>query len=151
MRAGTTEHRRAFSFSFVLEKPLDTVARLLQLQSIGRRRDDGQASGHKRRLQLVPPAAVVHRQAAAPSKPPAFEASALAAHRRPRLGWATLQHRTFGVDVWTCRCGGQRKVLSLVTSRRTAQEMLLSMGLLALHSPAPNVQAPPEDQLALSV
>lgn len=109
------------------------------------------AAHAKRRLQLVAPVAVAQGQAAALSKPPAFEASGLSAQRRPRLDWATLQHRTWGVDVWTCRCGGRRKVLSVVTSRRTAQEMLLNIGLLAPHSSAPNAQAPPQCQLALSV
>lgn len=69
--------------------------------------------------------------------------------RRPRLDWATLQQRTFGVDVWTCRCGGKRKVLAVITSRRTAEEMLANLGLLTPRPPRPVAQAPP--QLALAV
>jgi hypothetical protein len=70
--------------------------------------------------------------------------------RPPRLDWATLQQRTFGADVWTCRCGGRRKVLALVTSRRTAEEILQNMGLLPRTRYAPaKPQAPPQLSLAL--
>src|SRR5262245_41392423 len=44
--------------------------------------------------------------------------------RRPRLDWAALQMRTFGTDVWACRCGGRRQVVALVTSPAKAEEIL---------------------------
>lgn len=69
--------------------------------------------------------------------------------RFPRLDWATLQQRTFGVDVWTCRCGGRRKVLAVITSRRMAQEQLRNLGLLEPRPPPPAAQGPP--QLALTL
>jgi len=69
--------------------------------------------------------------------------------RRPRLDWATLQQRTFGVDVWTCRCGGKRKVLAIITHRRTALEVLENLGLLQPRPPLPTAQSPP--QLPLGV
>ena len=71
------------------------------------------------------------------------------APKRPRLDWATLQRRTFGVDVWTCRCGGKRKVLAIVTSRRTAEELLRNLGLLEPRPPPPVAQGPPQLELAM--
>jgi hypothetical protein len=75
--------------------------------------------------------------------------SAPAAPTRPRLDWATLQARTFGVDVWTCPCGGRRKVLAIVTCRHTAEEVLGNMGLLERRPPRPVAQGPPQLALAL--
>ena len=69
--------------------------------------------------------------------------------KRPRLDWAALQQRTFGVDVWTCRCGGKRKVLAVITSRKTAEEVLQNMRLLEPRPPAPVAQAPPQLSLAV--
>jgi len=74
------------------------------------------------------------------------------APRRPRLDWAALQQRTFGIDVWTCRCGGKRRVLAVITSRKTAEEMLRNMRLLEARPPPPpppRAQAPPQLQLAM--
>jgi hypothetical protein len=56
--------------------------------------------------------------------------------RPPRLAWATLQARTFGTDVWTCPCGGRRRVLALVSSPYTAQEVLQRLGLLDPRPPS---------------
>ena len=56
-------------------------------------------------------------------------------------------HRTFGCDVWKCPCGGQRRVVALVTNRRTAEEMLRNMGMLDVAPPLP--QAPGPQQLQL--
>jgi hypothetical protein len=69
--------------------------------------------------------------------------------RRPRLDWASLQRRTFEADVWACPCGGRRKVLAVVTSRRTAEEVLANLGLLPRSAPSPAAQSPP--QLALGL
>ena len=58
--------------------------------------------------------------------------------KRPRLDWATLQARTFGEDVWRCPCGGRRRVLAVVSSHRTAEEVLQRLGLLhPRHGPDP--------------
>ena len=55
--------------------------------------------------------------------------------KRPRLGWATALQRTFGIDVWTCHCGGKRTVRAIVTNRATAEAMLQRMGLAVLSKP----------------
>lgn len=68
-------------------------------------------------------------------------------NRRPRLDWATLLHRTWGCDVFKCRCGGQRRVVTLVTSPRAAEQLLDSMGLLHPRAPLPQAQSPPQLQL----
>ena len=48
--------------------------------------------------------------------------------RRPKLDWATIQARTFGEDVWKCgRCGGRRRIVAVVTSHRTAEEVLRNL------------------------
>ena len=74
--------------------------------------------------------------------------SAPAKVKRPRLDWATLHARTFGVDVWTCRCGGKRNVMAIVTSRRTAEELLRNLGLLPSQPPpVSRAQAPPQLEL----
>ncbi len=68
-------------------------------------------------------------------------------NKRPRIDWATLLHRTFGCDVWRCACGGQRQVVALVTSRRTAEEMLRNMGMLDVAPPLPQAPGPPQLKL----
>jgi hypothetical protein len=80
---------------------------------------------------------------------PASSAPALASPKRPSLDWATMQARTFGVDVWACPCGGRRKVLAVVTSHRTAEDVLQRLGLLTSRRALPTSQGPP--QLALSL
>ena len=123
----------------------------------------------RRLLWLIPPArfhltsfhgvlsshaavrATVMLRAASPTPPkaPATGAPAVKA-KRPRLDWAALHAKTWGVDVWACPCGGRRKVTALVTSRRVAEEILRNLGLLPAQSPAlPRAQAPP--QLVLSL
>ena len=67
--------------------------------------------------------------------------------RRPRIDWATLLHRTFCCDIWKCPCGGQRRVVALVTNRRTAEQMLQNMGLLHPWPPLPTAQSPPQLEL----
>ena len=71
---------------------------------------------------------------------------------RPHLDFATLLKRTFGVDIWTCECGGKRRVLAIITTRRLAAQRLAELGLeraLPHSPPIPMAQAPP--QLALAV
>lgn len=75
-----------------------------------------------------------------------------AAIKRPRLDWAALHARTWKVDVWQCRCGGKRKVLAVVTGRRTAEQLLRNLGLLPprpLPLLLPGAQAPPQLELSL--
>jgi len=69
--------------------------------------------------------------------------------RRPRLDWATLLQRTFGADLWTCPCGGKRKVLAVITSRRTAEEVLQNMKMLPPKRPPALAQGPPQLKLAV--
>jgi hypothetical protein len=106
------------------------------------------------KLRLVPevaePGQPEQREATHGGEPPPAEERNPGPPRPPRLDWATLQQRTYGADVWACPCGGKRKVLALVTSRRTAEEILLNMGILPRlpHTPA-KAQAPPQLALAL--
>jgi hypothetical protein len=70
--------------------------------------------------------------------------------RPPRLDWATLQAKTFGTDVWKCpRCGGRRRVVGLVTSRQTAEELLMKLGLLTPRRLLPPERGPPQLQLSM--
>jgi hypothetical protein len=49
--------------------------------------------------------------------------------------------------VWRCPCGGQRRVVALVTRRGTAEQMLRNMGLLHPWPPLPSAQGPPQREL----
>ncbi len=89
------ESKRGAVLVLSAEKQVDRLVRLIPLTRMHLTSFWGVFAAHaKRRLQLVAPVAVAPRQAAAPLKSPALEASGLAAYRRPRLDWATLQHRT---------------------------------------------------------
>lgn len=74
-------------------------------------------------------------------------ASAPSLQRRPRLDWATLQARTFGVNVLRCRCGGALQVHSVVTSSRTAEEVLRNLGLWQPRVMLPPPRGPPQLEL----
>jgi hypothetical protein len=69
--------------------------------------------------------------------------------KRPRLDWASLQHRTFGGDVFHCACGGRRSVVAVVTHRRTAEAVLANLRLLPPRAALPSSQAPPQLSLGL--
>jgi hypothetical protein len=71
-------------------------------------------------------------------------ASPLTRQRPTRIDWATLRARTFACDVWKCPCGGQRRIVALVTNRRTAEEMLRNMGMLDVAPPLPQAPGPPQ-------
>lgn len=86
---------------------------------------------------------------AAPALPAAHTPRPGKKKKRPTLDWATLHARTWGVDVWRCPCGGTRTVTALVTSRRTAEEILRNLGLLPAPLPLPPAQAPPQLVLPL--
>jgi len=111
----------------------------------------GLFASHASARAAVLPAAVGQKEGTAAEKsrpapvPARFEVKA----KTPRLDWATLYARTWGIDVWTCRCGGKRKVLSVVSSQRAAEEMLQRLGLLESRPPPPPAQPPP--QLVLAV
>ena len=93
---------------------------------------------------------VVRAPAEVATAPPTEPSAAPAApKKRPRLDWATLQARTFGEDVWACPCGGRRKVLAVVTSRRTAEEVLQRLGMLTPRRALPPSQGPPQLALVL--
>jgi hypothetical protein len=68
-------------------------------------------------------------------------------NKQPRIDWATLLHRTFACDVFKCPCGGQRRVVALVTNRRTAEEMLRNVGMLDVAPPLPQAPGPPQLEL----
>ena len=70
---------------------------------------------------------------------------------RPHLDFATLLKRTFGVDIWTCECGGKRRVLAVITTRRLAAQRLLELGIQQAQreAPKPVAQAPPQLPLAV--
>jgi len=110
----------------------------------------GFASHSKARTALLPRAASAEAKeesTAYPSRSPTV--SAPAEVKRPQLDWATLHARTWGIDVWKCRCGGKRKVWAVVTSRRTAEEMLRNLAPLQLRPPLPAAQSPPQIELAV--
>ena len=66
--------------------------------------------------------------------------------RPPRRGWATLQAKTFGTEVWKCpRCGGHRRV----TGRQTAEELLEKLGLLTPRRLLPPERGPPQLELSM--
>ena len=65
------------------------------------------------------------------------------------MDWATLQQRTFGADVWTCRCGGKREVLEVATSASAATELLSKLGIELPKRTLPTAQAPPQRELEL--
>lgn len=69
--------------------------------------------------------------------------------RRPRLDWATALQRTFGIDVWTCHCGGRRTIRAIITDRAIAQTILDGMGLAGAPSPRRASQSPPQLALAM--
>jgi hypothetical protein len=102
------------------------------------------ASHSKARTALLPPAAGAEaKEESAADSLSESRVSASAQGKRPRLDWATLHARTFGIDVWRCRCGGKRKVLAVVTSRRTAEEMPRNLGLLRSRKAEGTCQARP--------
>ena len=127
----------------------------------------------RRLLWLIPPAkfhltsfhgvlsshaaarATVTPKPSSPAPPPAAPAPgapAVKMKKRPTLDWAALHAKTWGVDVWLCPCGGKRKVTAIVTSRRTAEEILRNLGLLPSSPPRPVAlaQAPPQLELPMA-
>src|SRR5262245_36733511 len=49
--------------------------------------------------------------------------------RRPRLDWASLHKRTFGIDVLRCPCCGRRTVHAVHLTQRAAEERQAALGL----------------------
>ena len=102
------------------------------------------AASLRAHVMLVPEEAQptpAHAQAPAPEK------GESPCPRPPRLDWATLQARTFGVDALRCACGGQLKVHSVVTSPRTAEEVLRNLGLWQPRLLLPPPRGPPQLEL----
>jgi hypothetical protein len=69
--------------------------------------------------------------------------------RQPRLDCASLQRRTFEADVWECPCGGRRRVVAVISNRRTTEEVLRNLGRLPPRSPPARAQSPPQLPLAV--
>jgi len=67
--------------------------------------------------------------------------------RRPRIDWATLHARTFGLDVKRRPCGGLTKVHSAVATARTAEEVLKNLGLWQPRVLLPPPRGPPQLEL----
>ncbi len=67
--------------------------------------------------------------------------------RKPRLDWATLHQRTFGIDVLRCPCGGRRSIRALHSTRKTAEDRLASLGISLPSRLLPPATAPPQLQL----
>jgi hypothetical protein len=95
-------------------------------------------------VMRAPPA-----QPTPPSPAPVAEESEREPPRRQRIDWATLHARTFGVDVLRCACGGRLRVHSVVSSTRTAEEVLKNLGLWRPRVPLPPATAPPQLELAV--
>ena len=108
----------------------------------------GLLSSHAAARAMVMPAP------ATPAPPPTAPASdaRVGKPKRPRLDWASLHAKVWAVDVWQCPCGGRRKVTAIVTSRRTAEEILRNLGLLPAPPPRPVAlaQAPPQLELPMT-
>ena len=50
--------------------------------------------------------------------------------RTPRVDWAQLLRRTFGLDVFTCAgCGGKRRVLAYLTAPNAVRTILEHLSL----------------------
>ena len=103
------------------------------------------------RQEPVPVQQLQEAPAAGTQKPPSpSSAEQEKPKRRPKLDWATLQARTFGEDVWKCgRCGGRGRVVGVVTSHRTAEEVLRNLGLLPQRRLLPPEHGPPQLELAM--
>jgi len=82
-----------------------------------------------------------------PPPPPPPQSDEPALPRRPRIDWATLHARTFGVDVKRCPCGGRLKVHSVVSTARTAEEVLKNLGLWQPRVLLPPPRGPPQLEL----
>lgn len=108
----------------------------------------GLLSSHAAARAMVMPAP------AFPAQPPPASATGARAvkPKRPRLDWASLHAKVWAVDVWQCHCGGRRKVTAIVTSSRTAEEILRNLGLLPAPPPRPVAlaQAPPQLELPMT-
>jgi hypothetical protein len=50
----------------------------------------------------------------------------------PRIEWAKLRKRTFGLDVFRCgHCGSRLRLLAAITDKATARKILEHLGLPA--------------------
>jgi len=97
-------------------------------------------------------ALITQKQKASDGETPRMTKAKTRKARRPHLDFATLLKRTFGVDIWTCECGGKRRVLAIISTRRLAAQRLLELGLQHAHPqrlPEPMAQAPPQLTLAV--
>jgi hypothetical protein len=64
----------------------------------------------------------------------------------PRIDWATLLHRTFDIDVRVCGlCGGNLRVLALITDPGTTSRILGALGLSTQPPPLARARDPDDD------
>ena len=71
----------------------------------------------------------------------------------PKLDWAQLLKRTFGIDVFTCqRCGSRRRVLAFIQKPSVALALLTSLGLYVKtpKTPLGQGQGPPRQLVLLA-
>jgi hypothetical protein len=64
----------------------------------------------------------------------------------PRLDWASLLRRSFGVDVLECpKCHGRLRVLSVITEREPVQRILAHLGVPTEAPPLARARDPTDD------
>jgi hypothetical protein len=64
----------------------------------------------------------------------------------PRIDWATLLHRTFDIDIRVCGlCGGDLRVLELITDPGTTSRILGAFGLSTQPPPLARARDPDDD------
>ena len=64
----------------------------------------------------------------------------------PRVDWATLLRRSFGVDVMACaRCGGRLRVLAVITECEPVRRILAHLGLPPAAPPLARARDPTDD------
>ena len=69
----------------------------------------------------------------------------------PKLDWAQLLKRSFGIDVFICqRCGSRRRVLALIQKPSVALAILTSLGLTEKTPKTPLGQGPPRQLVLLA-
>lgn len=69
---------------------------------------------------------------------------------RSRIDWSTLMQRTWGHEVLRCPCGGLRKVLCLVNSHKTAEQVLTKFGMLEKPTVIEPGHSPPQASFQLA-
>lgn len=146
----TYRTKRGGSLTLTAEPLVSRLLCLIPPRGMHLTRYHGVLSSHAAaRAQWAPEPLPADALAAEPTPHGKTEPAGRAERKRPRLDWATLHARTWAVDVWRCPCGGRRKVVAVVTSRRTAEVVLKNMGRFKATPPLPAACGPPQHALAL--